>query len=48
MFMKEYFNQVFMITHMKQVKSSINYSLDIKKHNNYSTIYNIGNMIDLR
>ena len=47
-FMKEYFNQVFMITHMKQVKSSINYSLDIKKSNNYSTIYNVGNIIDLR
>jgi DNA repair exonuclease SbcCD ATPase subunit/predicted MPP superfamily phosphohydrolase len=47
-FMKEYFNQVFMITHMKQVKSSINYSLDIKKSNNYSIIYNLGNMIDLR
>ena len=47
-FMKEYFNQVFMITHMKQVKSSISYSLDIKKSNNYSTIYNLGNMIDLR
>jgi DNA repair exonuclease SbcCD ATPase subunit len=47
-FMKEYFNQVFMITHMKQVKSSIKYSLDIKKINHYSTIYNVANMIDLR
>jgi len=48
LFMKEYFNQVFMITHMKQVRSSINYSLDIKKSNNYSTIYNLVNLIDLR
>jgi hypothetical protein len=47
-FMKEYFNQVFMITHMKQVKSSIVYSLDIKKTNNYSAINNLGNVIDLR
>ena len=48
LFMKEYFNQVFMITHMKQVKSSIKYSLDIKKTNNYSTINNMNNMIDYR
>ena len=47
-FMKEYFNQVFMITHMKQVKSSIVYNLDIKKTNNYSAINNLGNVIDLR
>ena len=47
MFMKEYFNQVFMITHMKQVKSSINYSLDIYKTKRFSTIYNIGNIINI-
>ena len=40
-FMKQYFNQVFMITHMKQVKSQINYTLDIKKTNNFSSIFNI-------
>ena len=48
LFMKEYFNQVFMITHMKQVKSSINYSLDIKKNTKFSRIYNLEKTIDIR
>ena len=41
LFMKYNFNQVYMITHMKQVKSQINYSLEISKKNNYSKIFNI-------
>ena len=39
-FMKVYFNQVYMITHMTQVKNKIDYKLDIHKMNMYSLINN--------
>lgn len=40
-FMKQYFKKVFMITRMKQVKTQIDYTLEIKKINRYSLIYNV-------
>ena len=39
--MKQYFKKVFMITHMKQVKTQIDYTLEIKKINRFSLIYNV-------
>jgi DNA repair exonuclease SbcCD ATPase subunit len=42
-FLKQYYNQVYIITHMKQVKNSINYTLDIKRLRGYSLLRNIDN-----
>ena len=42
-FLKQYYNQVYIITHMKQVKNSINYTLDIKRLQSYSLLRNIEN-----
>ena len=38
-FMKQYFKKVFMITHMKQVKTQIDYTLEITKLNKFSLYY---------
>jgi DNA repair exonuclease SbcCD ATPase subunit len=45
LFLKQYFNQVFMITHMKQVKNQIDYYLEINKFDKYSLINNSENVI---
>lgn len=44
-FLKQYYNQVYIITHMKQVKNNINYTLDIKRFKNNSLLRNIENGI---
>ena len=42
LFLKNYYSQVFLITHMNQIKNNINYSLQIKKNNdNTSCVSNI-------
>jgi DNA repair exonuclease SbcCD ATPase subunit len=46
-FIKQYFQQTYMITHMKQVKSQIDYHLEINKLDNYSIIYNVKNIMVL-
>ena len=48
MFMKQYFKQTYMITHMKQVKSQIDYNLEITKLNDFSLIYNVPNIMVLK
>jgi len=40
-FVKQYYSQVLLITHMKQVNNHINFNLDITKTNGYSLIYNL-------
>ena len=40
-FIKQYYSQVILITHMKQVNNHINHTLDITKINGNSIIYNI-------
>jgi DNA repair exonuclease SbcCD ATPase subunit len=40
-FLRQYYNTVFLITHMKQVNNHINHSLDIVRHNGHSLIFNI-------
>ena len=47
-FMKQYFKQTYMITHMKQVKSQIDYNLEITKLNDFSLIYNVPNIMVLK
>jgi ABC-type dipeptide/oligopeptide/nickel transport system ATPase subunit len=44
-FMKQYYNQVFLITHMRQVKNHIKNNLDITKKNGRSHIINIDNIM---
>jgi large-conductance mechanosensitive channel len=48
MFIKQYFKQTYMITHMKQVKSQIDYNLEINKLNDFSLIYNVPNVMVLK
>ena len=48
MFIKQYFKQTYMITHMKQVKSQIDYNLEITKLNDFSLIYNVPNIMVLK
>lgn len=40
-FVKQYYSQVLLITHMKQVNNHINHTLDITKINGASLIYNL-------
>jgi DNA repair exonuclease SbcCD ATPase subunit len=40
-FLKRHYHNVYLITHMQQIKNNINYFLDIKKYNDLSLIYNI-------
>jgi len=40
-FLRQYYNTIFLITHMKQVNNHINHSLDIVRHNGNSLIFNI-------
>ena len=40
-FLKQYYNQVYIITHMKQVKNNINHTLDIKRSRGFSLLRNI-------
>jgi len=40
-FLRQYYNTVFLITHMKQVNNHINHSLDIVRYNGHSLIFNI-------
>ena len=40
-FLKRYYSNVFLITHMQQIKVNINYFLDISKYDNYAIIHNI-------
>ena len=40
-FLKQYYESVFLITHMKQVNNHINNSIEIIKHDDYSLIYNV-------
>jgi DNA repair exonuclease SbcCD ATPase subunit len=47
-FIKQYFKQTYMITHMKQVKSQIDYNLEINKLNDFSLIYNVANVMVLK
>jgi DNA repair exonuclease SbcCD ATPase subunit len=40
-FLRQYYNTVFLITHMKQVNNHINNSIEIFKNNDFSSIYNV-------
>jgi DNA repair exonuclease SbcCD ATPase subunit len=40
-FLKQYYETVYLITHMKQVNNHINNSIEINKNNDYSLIYNL-------
>ena len=40
-FIRQYYSQVVLITHIRQVKNQLGYSLEIGKKGNYSEIRNI-------
>jgi len=47
-FLRQYYNSVFLITHIKEVKVHITNYLDIQRINDYSLLFNVDNFIILR